>query len=135
MLSIPLPTVGWIIVKAREYDVKQAATVSPGEDDDGDNPLGVLEDRADDPTAEELESWIDDLTDTQKAELVALFWLGRDDGDESDFAELVETARAERRNGTARYLLGSPLLGDYLEEALERLGYDTSDIESRLGSA
>lgn len=134
MLSIPLPTLGWIILKAREFDVKQGASAGP-EDDAGDNPLAVLEDRADDPTAEELQSWIDDLTDTQRAELVALFWLGRDDGEAEEFAELVETARIERSRSAARYLLGSPLLGDYLEEALERLGYDTSEIESRLDGA
>jgi len=133
MLSIPLTTVGWIIVKAREFDVKDA---EPGsiDDDDSGNPLGVLQDRRDDPTVAELTSWINDLTDTQKSELVALFWLGRDDGDASDFPDLVEEARAQQRKGsTARYLLGSPLLGDYLEEGLETLGIDTSEIESSLG--
>lgn len=133
MLSIPLTTLGWIIVKAREFDVKQGGTVDPGDEADDDNPLAVLEDRADDPTAEELASWIGDLTETQKAELVALFWLGRDDGDESDFPDLVEAARSEGRSDTARYLMGSPLFGDYIEEALEKLGYDTSEIESQLG--
>ncbi len=129
MLSIPLSTIGWIIVKAREFDVKEDANIEPG-DDDGDNPLGVLEHRPDDATAQALRSWINDLTDTQKAELVALFWLGRDGEDPDDFPELVRTARAEQhRRGTARYLLGSPLLGDYLEDGLETLGLDSTEIE------
>jgi len=131
MLSVPLSTVGWIILKAREFDVKEAGTVDAGEDDD--NPLGVLEDRADDPSYQELTSWINDLTITQQAELVALFWLGRDGGDALEFAELVEEARGKQGEGTAPYLLGSPMLGDYLEEGLEILGYDTSEIESALG--
>lgn len=131
MLTIPLSTLGWIIVKAREFDGKDVDTDDPG--DDSDNPLGVLEDRADDPTFEELTSWISDLTDSQKAELVAIFWLGRDDGDASDFAGLLEEARSQQGKSTARYLLGSPLLGDYLEEGLERLGIDTSSVESALG--
>ncbi|MEE8453195.1 MAG: DUF3775 domain-containing protein [Limibaculum sp.] len=131
MLTIPLSTLGWIIVKAREFDGKDVDTDDPG--DDSDNPLGVLEDRADDPTFEELTSWISDLTDSQKAELVAIFWLGRDDGDASDFAGLLEEARSQQGKSTARYLLGSPLLGDYLEEGLERLGIDTSAVESALG--
>jgi hypothetical protein len=131
MLTIPLSTLGWIIVKAREFDGKDVDTDDPG--DDSDNPLGVLEDRADDPTFDELTSWISDLTDSQKAELVAIFWLGRDDGDASDFAGLLEEARGQQNKGTARYLLGSPLLGDYLEEGLERLGIDTSSVESALG--
>ena len=130
MLTIPLSTLGWIIVKAREFDVKDVDTDDAG--DDTDNPLGVLEDRSDDPTFEELTSWISDLNDFQKAELVAVFWLGRDDGDASDFAGLLAEARSQQGKSTARYLLGSPLLGDYLEEGLERLGIDTSEVESAL---
>ena len=130
MLTIPLSTLGWIIVKAREFDVKDVDSDDPG--DDTDNPLGVLEDRSDDPTFEELTSWISDLNDFQKAELVAVFWLGRDDGDASDFAGLLAEARSQQGKSTARYLLGSPLLGDYLEEGLERLGIDTSEVESAL---
>ncbi len=131
MLTSPLSTLGWIIVKAREFDGKDVDTDDSG--DDSDNPMGVLEDRADDPTYDELTSWISDLNDSQKAELVAIFWLGRDDGDASDFAGLLEEARSQQNKGTARYLLGSPLLGDYLEEGLERLGVDTSAVESALG--
>jgi hypothetical protein len=130
MLTIPLSTLGWIIVKARDFDVKDVDT--NGSNDDTDNPLGVLEDRADDPTFDELTSWISDLTDSQKAELVALFWLGRDDGDVSDFAALLDEARSHRGKSTARYLLGSPMLGDFLEEGLERLEINTSEVESAL---
>jgi hypothetical protein len=132
MLSIPLSTVGWIILKAREFDAKDVDT-GEGDDSDDDDPYGVLEDREDDPTLQELTNWINDLNDTQRAELVALFWLGRDEGDPEDFAGLVEEARSLLGKDTARYLLGSPLLADYLEDALERLGYDTSEIESELG--
>ena len=130
MLSIPLPTLGWIIVKAREFDVKDVDTDDIG--DDSDNPLGVLEDRADDPTFNELTYWINDLNDSQKAEMVVLFWLGRDDNNTSDFAELLEEAQGQRSRHTAKYLLGSPMLGDHLENGLERLGIDTSEIESAL---
>jgi hypothetical protein len=132
MLTIPLNTVGWIILKAREFDAKDVGTEDLG--DDSDNPMGVLEDRADDPTGDELTSWISDLTDGQKAELVALFWLGRDDGDAADFPDMVAQARGmQGRDNTARYLLGSPLLGDYIEEGLERLGIDTSEIDEAIG--
>jgi len=131
MLSIPLSTLGWIIVKAREFDVKDADT-SDWAGDSG-NPMGVLEDRADDPTFNELTNWINDLNDSQKAELVAIFWLGRDDGNSADFVELLAEAQGQHNKRTARYLLGSPLLGDYLEEGLERLGIDTSEVESALG--
>lgn len=133
MLSIPLETVAWIIVKAREYDVKDTGADGVADDDDDDNPLGVLEDRADDPTGFELASWISDLTDTQKAELVAIFWLGRGGADAGDFAELVAEARDQQGGErTARYLLGSPMFGDHLEAGLEALGHDVSEIENRI---
>jgi len=133
MLTIPLPTVGWIIMKAREFDVKDIDV--DDRQDDSDNPMGVLEDRADDPTVAELTSWIGDLTDTQKAELVALFWLGRDDGAQADFPDLVNEARSMHRKGkgyTARYLLGSPLFGDFIEEGLEKMGVNTAELESTI---
>ncbi len=133
-LSIDTNTVAWIIVKAREFDMKEPGTAETDEDD-GDNPLGVLEDRADDPTAIELRNWISDLDDDAQAELVALMWLGRGDDDEAgSFAELVAEARRRQVHGkrTVGYLLGTPRLGDYLEEGLEKLGIDTTTLEGGL---
>lgn len=128
MLTIPLSTVAWIILKAREFDGKDVS--SDDENDDPENPMSVLEDRVDDASQDELTSWISDLNVQQQAELVALFWLGRDDGDAADYPGLVAQAQGQQGSGTARYLLGSPLLGDYLEEGLEKLGVDTSELES-----
>ena len=131
MLTIPLSTVAWIILKAREFDVKEEGDIATTEDD-GDNPLGVLEDRRDDPTGDELTTWISDLTQTEQAELVALMWLGRgDDGPES-YSEMLEEARGQQGNRTAPYLLGTPRLGDHLEEGLEKLGISTAELESSL---
>ena len=132
-LNIPVSTVAWIILKAREFDMKEPSDFE-SEDDDGDNPLGVLEDRADDPTASELHSWIMDLSDTEQAELVALMWLGRGDEESESFPDLVEQARGSQEHGrrTVAYLLGTPQLGDYLEEGLEKLGVDTANLEGSL---
>jgi len=129
MLTIPLDTVGWIIVKAREYDGK-AEDTSDG--DAQEDPSSVLQDRADDPTEAELASWINDLTDTEAAELVALMWLGRGDADAGDFAGLVDQARAARSGKTSKYLLGEPMLADYLAEGLEALGVSSADVLSDL---
>jgi len=129
MLTIPLDTVGWIIVKAREYDGK-AEDTSDG--DAQEDPSSVLQDRADDPTEAELASWINDLTDTEAAELVALMWLGRGDADAGEFDALVEQARAARSGKTSKYLLGEPMLADYLAEGLEALGVSSADVLSDL---
>ncbi len=130
MLTIPLDTVGWIIVKAREYDGK-ADDTSDG--DAQEDPSSVLQDRADDPSEQELASWINDLTDTEAAELVALMWLGRGDGDAADFPALVEQARRARTGKTSKYLLGEPMLADYLAEGLEALDISSADVLSNLG--
>lgn len=133
-LTISPATVAWIILKAREFDMKDPASVDSDEDD-GHNVLGVLEDRADDPTQDELRNWIMDLDDDSQAELVAIMWLGRgDDEDASTFPGLVEEARGRQAHGrrTVQYLLGTPRLGDYLEEGLEKLGVDTANLEGNL---
>ena len=52
----------------------------------------------------------------------AAVWLGRGDGTLADLDELrAEAARAHNKR-TASYLLGMPLLSDYLEEALSQFG-------------
>jgi hypothetical protein len=61
--------------------------------------------------------------------LVALAWLGRGTFSADEFDEAVATAFAERTNPTERYLLGIPLLADYLEEGLDKLGYSVEDAE------
>jgi hypothetical protein len=49
-----------------------------------------------------------------------------------EFDEAVQTAREERVNSTSRYLIGMPLLADYLEEGLEQLGISSEDAESEV---
>ena len=54
-------------------------------------------------------------------------WQGLFAADEHE--EALATARAEQTNRTDDYLLGMPLLPDYLEEGLDRLGYSVEDAE------
>ena len=54
--------------------------------------------------------------------------MGRGTYEADEFTEAVETARSERANATANYLLGMPLLADYLEEGLEKLGHSPEEI-------
>jgi hypothetical protein len=84
--------------------------------------LDVLEDHADDPTEQELRTYIDGLTEDEQIDLVTLMWLGRGDGTVNDWDELREEAARLHNKRTAAYLLGKPMLGDHLEEALELLG-------------
>jgi hypothetical protein len=123
-LDIPIKKVCFIIVKAREFDVKDAVTEpDPGSNPSDDKMTSVLEDHADDPVVEELTSLIGDLTEDEQIDLVALAWLGRDDNTADDWPSVRQEAARAHNARTARYLLGMPLLGDYLEEGLSILGH------------
>ena len=63
----------------------------------------------------------------EQINLVALAWLGRGTYDKSEWSEALKIARQEHNNRTAQYLLGLPLLGDYLEEGLSQFGRRCSD--------
>lgn len=123
-LSLSTDFLEWFVVKAREFDVKDVAT---GAADDDDPTGSILEDRGDDPVQDELSQAVEALNDRQQAELVALVWTGRsvEEGSAPDeFEELVALARAERRNKTSTYLLGMPLLSDYVVEGAKALEID-----------
>ncbi len=66
---------------------------------------------------------------------MALAWIGRGSFGPEELDEALATARAERVNRTEDYLLGMPLLPDYLEEALDRLGYSVEDAEEDVALA
>ena len=129
-LSISTEKVCFVVVKAREFDVKDVDTTL----DDGSNPtddrmIEVLEDRPDDPVDQELVAFIEAMSEDEQVDLVTLTWLGRGDGTLEEWAELrAEAARMHNRH-TASYLLGIPLLPDYLEEALAEFGRSCEEFE------
>jgi len=129
-LSISTEKVCFVVVKAREFDVKDVDTTL----DDGSNPtddrmIEVLEDRPDDPVIQELVAFIETMSEDEQVDLVTLAWLGRGDGALEEWAELrAEAARMHSRY-TASYLLGIPLLPDYLEEALAEFGRSCEEFE------
>ena len=129
-LSVALDTLCYIIAKAREFDVK-AGSSDPGADplDDDDGDAVVLEDRPSDPVETELRSIIGDLTVDAQIDLVALMWLGRDDGTLDEWDDIRRTAAEEHNKHTASYLVGTPLLSDHLEAGMDVLGLDCSDNE------
>jgi hypothetical protein len=126
-LEISPTKVGFVIVKAREYDAKVGAW-DDGETSDHDAE-SILEDFKDDSTVVELREFIRDLNIDEQVSLVALVWIGRGSFSADELEDALETARAEHNKRTAEYLLGIPLLSDYLEEGLSALGYSVEDAE------
>ena len=127
-LEISPEKVGFVIVKAREIAAKVAAWEDNGATSDHDAE-SILESFSDDATQEQLKEFIRDLNVDEQASLVALAWIGRGSFTAEELDEALATARAERTNRTEDYLLGMPLLPDYLEEGLDRLGYSVEDAE------
>jgi uncharacterized protein DUF3775 len=122
-LTISPEKVGFLIEKARQFDVKEAAA----DPDSGSNPadddmIDVLEDDGRDPVAHEIAGFIDALSEDEQIDLVALMWLGRGDGTIDEWKDLRQQATEARSAPTARYLLGEPMLGDLLAEGLGEFG-------------
>jgi hypothetical protein len=137
-LDIPTDKLGFIILKAREYDVKESdSDPDEGSDPPDDGYTDVLTDKPDDPVREELLGAIRELSEEERVQLVALAWVGRGTYDLSEWRTALDTARSEHRKRTAEYLLGLPLLGDYLEDGLSQFGdgiVDDSDKREGLDS-
>ncbi len=131
MLVIPLEILAFIIAKAREFDAEvpvepDAATGSDGPDDD---EREVLLDTPDNPTEQELRDAIDGLGGPERQELLALMWLGRGDYDADSWPEALREAKDSTIASGTDYLVGTPLLGDYLEEGASVLGLSLEDFE------
>ncbi len=129
-LTISAEKVAVILAKARQFDVKDTVTDPDSSSNASDDAMvSVLEDHADDPVRSELTAIIRALNEDEQIDLVALAWLGRGDGELDDFEDLrAEAARAHNKR-TAEYLLGMPVLGDYLEEALSQFGHSVEEFE------
>lgn len=128
MPEINVDKVCFIVLRARVLDAK----VVPIEPDPGSNPaddggLEILEDLPDDLTAQELRQAIEDLNEDEQIELVALAWVGRGTYTAEEWDDAVAEARRAHNARTAEYLLGIPLLSDYLLEGLAAFGLSCSE--------
>jgi len=132
-LTISPASVVYLIARAKEFAVKDTLTEpDPGSNPTDDQVIEILEDHPDDLVDEEMEGFINGLGDDEQIDLVALAWLGRDDYGAEDWPEVRQQAAEAHNDKTARYLLGMPLLANYLEAGLATLGYAVDELESDL---
>ena len=130
-LEIALKKVCFIILKGREFEAEDAI----GADDSDTSPLDdlefdTLEEPDEDTIQEEIVSLIDELTIDEQIDLVALNWLGRDDGNKaSDWPALRQQAAEAHNDRTSQYLIGDPMLPDNLEAGLAILGMSCAEFE------
>jgi len=128
MLHIRLETLCFIIAKAREFQAKEDIVIpevpeSPSED----WAMEVLANHRDDYSVREIEGTLGELNGRQRAELIALMWLGRGDYEVDDWEDAVDEAFGDLSVRAAEYLLAHPMVSDYLEEGLIALGYSCND--------
>lgn len=121
-----------IIDRAREFHVKEEVSfperphVNPEEFD----PMQYLADHKDDLTYREVVTEINALEPDQQTTLVALLYLGRGDYSIDEWNEALAEAKNNWAEHTGEYLMGHPLLADYLEEALMMHGYVPSELDT-----
>lgn len=118
----------YIAAKARELLSEDEGAESDASNAADDEARAILTDAAYGPIHAELEQFVADLDEDESAALVAMLWIGRGDFEAKDWEEAVAQARERRQTPTVHYLLGEPLLPDYLEEALAAFGQSCNDF-------
>jgi len=132
-LTIDPETVRLLAEKARaisaaineDYDDgKEHEVEIDGDAHDPHHHDGLAEEESKDLTREEFRELVIDLNVDETAELIALAWIGRGDFEVGEWDDAVSDARQRGRKRIASYLLGMPMLADWLEDGLEALGID-----------
>ena len=134
-IGIAPDKVFFVIVKSREFDAEVAVEADVEEPSPGahasDEEIGEIpQEYGTDPTYDEVTEFIGALNEEEQINLVALTWLGRGDFTLDEWDQALQEARSARSDHTASYLLGIPLLSDYLEEGLTQHGYALEDMEA-----
>ena len=130
-LSISPEKVFFIIAKSRQSD-GTATELDANSTSADDDAVHGSRDRSRTADRSELSGFIQDLNVDEQIDLVAMMWLGRGDGDLDNWKDLRSEASRAHNNRTASYLIETPMLADYLEEALSQFGMSPEDFEEPL---
>jgi hypothetical protein len=129
MLTIPTDVICAILQLLHQFHAKEGvAFPDDGEASADDWAMQVLADHGSDPTYQELKYEIEALPLEEQIQLVALMWIGRGDFSAKEWDYAVREAVAARTTSTADYLVGTPLVADYLEEGLAEFGLSCADV-------
>jgi|SRR5665213_1829718 len=127
-LAVSTEKVTFLIEKMREFDVKEESSdPDSGSNGADDNMIDVLTDNGDDPVVREITGFISAMSEDERIDLVTLMRLGRGDGGIDEWDDLRREAADGDNNRTAHYLLGEPLVSDYLAEGLDAFGLTWDD--------
>ena len=129
MPEINTDKVCFVIVKSRESVAADSGMPGDSSNASDDGFLSILTERGSMASGHELAAFIDAMDEDEQAALVALMWIGRGDYAPADWAVAMADARARRTGSVTTYLLGTPLLSDYLETALAEYGETCTAFE------
>jgi hypothetical protein len=125
-MDIALDKVCEIILRAKAIDVKEGMTdPASGSNPIDDGNLDSLVESPDDATEQELRDVMAGLNDDERADLIALVYIGRGDMEPEEWGAAVRLAKERESAGsitTADWLLVIPNLGDLLDEGLAAMG-------------
>lgn len=124
-LALDPETAFFIVLKAREFHAK-VDPVDPeaASDPADDSSIDVLQFHRDDTVTEELISAIGPLSEDERLDLLALIWVGRGDYSLLEWKAARENARRLDPDQVLDYILGLPMVSDFLEEGLRRFGHE-----------
>jgi len=129
-LSISSEKVCFLIVKAREFDVQDGSSdTDSGSNVSDDRMIDVLEEGGENAVQQEIRIFIAEMDDEEKADLIGLLRLGRGDGTMEEWDDMRTEGFEEHAGNVAAYLMGEPMLGDYLEEGLSQFGFSCAEFE------
>lgn len=122
-LEINPDTVRYIAEMAREFHAQEAVSITEDPMSPSDDwAMQVLAAHEGDSTHDALRITIQDLEPDQQVQLVALMWVGRGSFSIGEWDSALKTAADNWTPNTAGYLIGTPLVADYLEEGLNQFG-------------
>jgi hypothetical protein len=129
-LAISPEKVCHVVALAREFEgADESAAAESGADPSEERMAPALaEEEGQDPAEDELIAFIGDMSEDEQIDLVALAWLGRGDGTIEDWDDIRQQAADAHNDRTAAYLLGIPLLPDYLEDGLAAFGRSCEEL-------
>ena len=129
MPDINSEKVCFVIIKAREFDIQEPLDADDSNASD-DHFMSVYADSKVNSVRKELKEFIDSMDEDEQCELVALCWIGRGDFSPEEWKNVVAEARSRRQGSTADYLIGIPLVSDYLEEGLSKFELSCQGLEA-----
>jgi hypothetical protein len=125
-MDIALDKICELILRARAIDVKEGITdPASGSNPIDDGGIDALTASPDDATEDEFRDVIAGLNDDERADLLALVYIGRGDLEPEEWGAAVRLAQerdAASSLSTADWLLGIPNLADLWDEGLNAMG-------------